>query len=217
VSTAARYPILAAQCRVEQTIDRSRFLATLRPVSSVEEAQELTESLRREFPAATHHCWAYLVGAPGSTAQVGMSDDGEPHGTAGRPMLDVLLHCGLGDLAAVVTRWYGGTKLGKGGLVRAYGGTVGLGLAGAPTSLRTQWTQLTLGMSYSQVSAVQHRYGAFEVELLDETFAAAVTHEVRLPQEHRAAFEVAVMDATSGTIALHCPADDDAANDADNA
>lgn len=198
-----RYPILAGEVRVEQTINRSRFLATLRPAATVTEAQALVEGLRAEFPEATHHCWAYLVGPPGSTAQVGMSDDGEPHGTAGRPMLDVLQHCGLGDVAAVVTRWYGGTKLGKGGLVRAYGGTVGLALADAETGRRTQWTALTLRMSYAQVSAVQHRYAAHEVEILDEAFSADVTHHVRLPDECRAAFETAIMDATAGTIEVH--------------
>lgn len=198
-----RYPILAGEVRVEQTIDRSRFLATVSPVETVSEAQGLVEGLRGEFPEATHHCWAYLVGPPGSTAQVGMSDDGEPHGTAGRPMLDVLQHCGLGDVAAVVTRWYGGTKLGKGGLVRAYGGTVGLALGDAETSQRTRWTALTLRMTYAQVSAVQHRYPAHEVEVLDETFAADVTHHVRLPEDCRAAFEASIMDATAGTIEMH--------------
>jgi len=205
VSPNRRYPILAEQVSVEQTVDRSRFLATLCPAATVTEAQDLVERLRGECPDATHHCWAYLVGPPGSTAQVGMSDDGEPHGTAGRPMLDVLQHCGLGDIAAVVTRWFGGTKLGKGGLVRAYGGTVGLALADAETSLRTCWKELTLRIGYAQVSAVQHRYPAHEVELLDEVFAADVTHHVRLPDEHRAAFEVAIMDATAGTIEVSEP------------
>lgn len=202
MSDSSRYPILADTVRVEQTIDRSRFLATLCPTATVDEARAFIDRLRAEFPAATHNCWAYLVGPPAGTAQVGLSDDGEPHGTAGRPMLDVLLHCSLGDVTAVVTRWFGGTKLGKGGLVRAYGGTVTMALRDAPTSLRTSWTQLTLRMTYAQVSAVQHRYAAHEVELLEETFAEQITHQVRLPEEQRSLFETALMDATNGTIAV---------------
>jgi Uncharacterized protein family UPF0029 len=128
----ARYPVPAQQHRVEQVIDRSRFICTVARVQSSEEAQAFIKTMNAEFPDATHNCWAYVVGAPGSTDRVGMSDDGEPHGTAGRPMLTVLLHSGVGEIAAVVTRYYGGTKLGTGGLVKAYSGAVQEALAGMP-------------------------------------------------------------------------------------
>src|SRR6185437_606076 len=101
-------------------------------VSTPDEAQLLVRELDVEFSDATHNCWAYVAGPPGSTSRVGMSDAGEPHGTAGRPMLTVLLHSGVGEIAAVVTRYYGGTKLGTGGLVKAYGGSVQLALESLP-------------------------------------------------------------------------------------
>ena len=100
-----RYPIPAGEHRAQQEISRSRFIATIAPAATVEDAQAFIARMRAEFPDATHNCWAFVVGPPGSTGRVGMSDDGEPHGTAGRPMLTVLLHSGVGAGAAVGTRY----------------------------------------------------------------------------------------------------------------
>ena len=107
-----RYPIPASLHRVEQEIERSRFITTVAPAPTVEEAKAFIARIREEFPDANHNCWAYVVGPPGSTGMAGMSDDGEPHGTAGRPMLTALLHGNVGDVAVVVTRYFGGTLLG---------------------------------------------------------------------------------------------------------
>ena len=93
-------------------------------IDDEEGAAALVARLREEFPDANHHCWAFVVGPPGSTARVGSSDAGEPSGTAGRPMLEALVHGPVGDAAAVVVRWFGGVKLGTGGLARAYSGAV---------------------------------------------------------------------------------------------
>src|SRR5215203_6291897 len=95
------YPIPAGEHRTRDEISRSRFIATVAPAATVEEAQAFVARIRAEFPDATHNCWAFLVGPPGSTGRVGMSDDGEPHGTAGRPMLSGLVHAQVGDIAAV--------------------------------------------------------------------------------------------------------------------
>jgi uncharacterized YigZ family protein len=92
------------------------------PVETSQQAKTALQNIRDEFPDATHHCWAFNAGPPGSTRDIGYSDDGEPHGTAGKPILNVLLHAEVGEILAVVTRYYGGTKLGTGGLARAYGG-----------------------------------------------------------------------------------------------
>src|SRR5471032_2431919 len=99
MSGGLRYPIPAGRQRTQVTIERSRFICTVAPVSRAEDAQRFIRELNVEFPDATHNCWAYVLGAPGTTSHVGMSDDGEPHGTAGRPMLAVLLHSGIGDVA----------------------------------------------------------------------------------------------------------------------
>ena len=112
------YPIPAGEIRVEEEIKHSRFITSLAPAQSAEAARAFIERVRAEFPDATHNCWAYAAGPPGSTLHTGMSDDGEPGGNAGRPMLTVLRNSGAGDVAAVVTRYFGGVKLGRGGLAR---------------------------------------------------------------------------------------------------
>ena len=193
-----RYPIPAARHRTEQVIQRSRFIATVAPAESVEAAQAFVREVATEFADATHNCWAYVVGPPGSTGRVGMSDDGEPHGTAGRPMLTVLLHGGVGDVAAVVTRYYGGVKLGTGGLARAYGGAVQQALATLPLAERVTYAHLTVEAEYAAVSALQQLFAAHEAEVLADAYGAAVRWTLRLPEERLAAFRSGVMDATRG-------------------
>ena len=99
-----RFAIPARSHREEEVIQRSRFITSLAHAPTAEVAQAFIARIREEFPDATHHCWAFVAGPPGNTTSIGMSDDGEPHGTAGRPMLMVLQHAGIGDISAVVTR-----------------------------------------------------------------------------------------------------------------
>ena len=118
-----RYLIPAQTFRNTEEIKHSRFITTVGHAPTVEAARSFVTQISQEFSDASHNCWAYVVG-PGTTSQIGMSDAGEPHGTAGRPMLMVLSHSGVGDICAVVTRYFGGKLLGKGGLVKAYSGGV---------------------------------------------------------------------------------------------
>jgi uncharacterized YigZ family protein len=127
-------PVPARAVRTELVVERSRFVATLRPVGSVAEAEDVVARVRREFPDARHHCTAWVVGEDGQEQR--SSDDGEPAGTAGAPMLAALRGAGVSDVAVVVTRWFGGTLLGTGGLVRAYGGSVSAALADSGTVAR---------------------------------------------------------------------------------
>jgi uncharacterized YigZ family protein len=198
MSTSARYPVPAATHRVEQEINRSRFITTIARASTVEDAEAFIRAVGEEFRNATHNCWAYLVGPPGDSSRIGMSDDGEPHGTAGRPMLNALLHAGIGDVAVVVTRYYGGTKLGTGGLVRAYGGGVQQALSTLPLTERIEYAFLTVVIDYSRIAALQHLCGEFEAEVLAQEFAVNVRVDVRLPGEHADRFRAAVLDATRG-------------------
>jgi uncharacterized YigZ family protein len=198
VSDAARYLVPGARHRAEQTIDRSRFICTLERASSPADAQKFLREIGDEFPDATHNCWAYLIGAPGSTDRIGMSDAGEPHGTAGRPMLTVLQHCGVGDIAAVVTRYYGGTNLGTGGLVKAYGGTVQLALATMPREERIDYATLVAVVGYDSISAVQQLLTRFESMSESEEYAERVTFRLRVPESRVSAIHAALLDATSG-------------------
>jgi uncharacterized YigZ family protein len=198
MATPLRYPVPARPHRVAQEIQRSRFIASVERAPTVEAAEAFVRRVSEEFADATHNCWAYVVGPPGSTARVGMSDDGEPHGTAGRPMLTTLLHSGVGDLAAVVTRYYGGTKLGTGGLVRAYGGTLRRALDDLPLGEHVEYAQLQVVIGYPSVAAVQQLLPAFEAELLGQEFLVDVALALRLPVGRAEAFCAAVQDATRG-------------------
>ena len=204
-----RYPVPGGRHRVEQVIDRSRFLCTVERVRTVAEAQAFIRAMQAEFPDATHNCWAYVVGAPGSTDRIGLSDDGEPHGTAGRPMLTVLLHSGLGEIAAVVTRYYGGTKLGTGGLVKAYSGAVQEALLEMPRVLQVDTATVAFSVPYSAVGAIQQLLPSVEGEILNQGYGTEVEYTLRLPLLQLPALETAVLDLTRGAVHFRrLPSDD---------
>ena len=202
-----RYPVPAGRHRIEQVIDRSRFLCTIERVRTVEEAQAFIREMNAEFPDATHNCWAYVVGTPGSTDRIGMSDDGEPHGTAGRPMLTVLAHCGIGEIAAVVTRYFGGIKLGTGGLVKAYSGAVQEALVSLPTVERVDTVTVGFHVGYHQIGAVQQLLPTVDAEMLEQRFEADAAFRVRLPRDRFPALEAAVQNLLRGTAVFERESD----------
>lgn len=181
--SSPRYPIPAQRFRCEIEVDRSRFIATVQEVVSPEAAQAFVAELKAEFPDANHNCWAYLVGPPGSSDRIGLSDDGEPHGVAGKPMLTCLQHSGLGDVAVVVTRYFGGIKLGKGGMVKAYTAAVQTALDQLPRGERIAWRELTLRFDYPLLVPLERRLGEFEAELLATDYADRISMRLRLPEE----------------------------------
>ncbi|WP_432515015.1 YigZ family protein [Kineococcus sp. SYSU DK001] len=132
-------PVPARAVRTELVVERSRFLTTLEPVDGAAAAEAVVARVRREFPDARHHCTAAVLGEDGGLAR--SHDDGEPAGTAGAPMLAALRGAGVTGVVAVVTRYFGGVLLGTGGLVRAYGGSVGAALAAAGV-VRRRWVDL---------------------------------------------------------------------------
>jgi len=174
------YPIPKANHRVEESIKRSRFIATAAHVSTPKQAKRFITIIKTEFPGADHHCWAYNAGAPGSTAKVGMSDAGEPHGTAGRPMLNVLLHADLGEIAVVATRYFGGVKLGTGGLVRAYSGMVQKVLESLPVVIKTAFVQCRITCEYADHNAVKRALQSLDAQSIRERFEADVMIRIKL-------------------------------------
>ncbi len=129
-----------------------------------------------------------------------MSDDGEPHGTAGRPMLNALLHSGAGDVVAVVTRYYGGTKLGKGGLVRAYSGGVGRALDQVELRDKVSWQRMRLTFDYASLELFRRLCPELEAEIEDEAFSDRVTVTVRMPEERAEAFKAMVIERLAGRV-----------------
>ncbi|WP_022662064.1 YigZ family protein [Paucidesulfovibrio longus] len=198
----ARHPIPARICRVEETIRRSRFIATAGHAPDTDAARAFVARVKEEFPDAAHNCWAFVAGPPGSTARMGQSDDGEPHGTAGRPMLNALLHSGVGEIAVVVTRYFGGVKLGTGGLVRAYGDMARLALESLPLREKVERIRLDALLAYEHVDGFRRLLPVFEAEVVSEEFAADAAFALRLPREHEAGLRRAVADLTGGLALL---------------
>jgi uncharacterized YigZ family protein len=195
---------------VETSVRRSRFIATVAPAPDEGAARELLRCVREEFPDATHHCWAFAAGPPGDTARVGMSDDGEPHGTAGRPMLTTLLHSGVGEVAAVVTRYFGGVKLGKGGLGRAYSAAVVDALEGLPTQVRFQRLERWVQVDYPHVDGLFRLLEELGGKRLEEEYGAAVRFRVAVPASALDQLEGGVANITGGAGRVDVPADADA-------
>ncbi|TVP55535.1 MAG: YigZ family protein [Gemmatimonadales bacterium] len=188
----------AAVHRTEEVIRRSRFITTLGHTPGPELAREFIDRVGAEFPDATHNCWAFVAGPPGSTAHVGMSDDGEPQGTAGRPMLTTLLHSDLGEIAAVVTRYYGGVKLGKGGLGRAYASGVHRALDTLPTVEKVFRVKCCLDFDYPSVDGVFRLLDRVEATRLEEEFGARVRLRVAVPLDRLTELERGLADETGG-------------------
>jgi uncharacterized YigZ family protein len=203
---AERYPVPAGRHRVEESIRRSRFITTLARAATGEAAHAFIDEVRAEFADATHNCWAFVAGPPGSSTTVGMSDDGEPHGTAGRPMLEALLHSGVGEVAAVVTRYYGGVKLGKGGLQRAYSGGVQLALDSLPRAERVRRVELWVALEYAARDPVVRAMEEVDAVLVDEEYGAEVRLRVAVPATALGDFRRLAAEATSGRARIE-PAD----------
>ncbi len=203
------YPIPAAQARAEIEVLNSRFLATAAPVFSVEEARAFLARIRDEFPDATHHVPAYVVGH-GASVTAHCNDDGEPAGTAGRPALAVLQGSGLGDVAVVVTRYFGGTKLGTGGLVRAYGDAVRAVLEILPRAQKVATHTLLLTTPYALFERLRLAVAAHGGQILDEAFAAEVRITARFPAEQVPGFQAEVQELSSGRVEAQIVASDEA-------
>ncbi|MDT0186547.1 YigZ family protein [Microbacterium sp. ARD31] len=184
----------AAEAEVE---DRgSRFLCTLRRVADEDEARALVATLRRERWDARHHCSAFVLGPRGEVQR--SSDDGEPAGTAGAPMLDVLRGAGVSDVAAVVTRWFGGTLLGAGGLVRAYGDAVRAALAEAGTLRRSLLAELALDLDHADAGRVEGELRSRGVTVLDMAYDAHVRLLLAAPPAEVERVSEVVAAATGG-------------------
>lgn len=204
MSTSYQIPDLAPEAihREEEVIRRSRFIVSLAHTPDPDTAKAFIDRIRREFPDATHNCWAYAAGAPGQTSQVGYSDDGEPHGTAGRPMLTMLLHGGVGELSAVVTRYFGGIKLGTGGLVRAYQGMVKLGLETLPTREHMIASRLEVILDYPHITLFRRMLQDYRASVIEEDFGVDATYRLLLPSQNIEALEKALMELTEGAVLI---------------
>ena len=151
-----QYAIPAAPVIFEEEIKKSRFITRLTHTPSMEEAKAFVNQIKSEFSDARHNCWAFVAGAPSDSMQYGFSDDGEPSGTAGKPMLNQLAGSGVGEITAITTRYSGGIKLGTGGLVKAYGGGVKQALLQLQTLQKIPLTCLQLRVPFDLVNLLEY-------------------------------------------------------------
>lgn len=183
---------LAQPCRHQDEIKKSRFLALAAPVASGEQALAFIREV--SDPAATHNCWAYRIGQ-----DYRFNDDGEPGGTAGRPILQAIEGQGMDHVVAVVTRWYGGIKLGAGGLVRAYGGTAAECLRQAERLPIVVMVRLSVHCEFAVLALLKARLKDWQAEVASETFAAdGVELELRVPESQACEVQVRIVDLSRG-------------------
>lgn len=197
MSTA--YLVPAEEIRREQVVANSRFIATLAPVANNDEARAFIARIRMEFSDATHNVPAYVIGG-GNNVTDYCSDDGEPSGTAGRPALAVLHGSGLGNVAVVVTRYFGGTLLGKGGLVRAYTESTRMVINAVRRARRQQVYIAVLALPYNLLERIRLLVQKHQGDILDESFAADITMTFRYPVEYAEQFQADLSELSAGTL-----------------
>jgi uncharacterized YigZ family protein len=187
----SRYPAPAGEGRGEIREKGSRFLAWIGPAADEDAARAALADLARRHPDATHHCWAWRIGWPPRERS---ADAGEPSGTAGVPILQVLRGAGLSDVLAVVVRWFGGTRLGKGGLARAYAAAAREALAALPVAERVSTVRISLRVPYERVGAVKRLIRPPEVELESEEYGEQASLVLAVHEDRREALAAALAD-----------------------
>lgn len=193
------YLIPANKQRTELEVARSRFITTVEFVDSVELARQFIGDIRIQMPGASHHVYAYRVGY-GNTVIEGMSDDGEPTGTSGPPTLAVLRGYDIGDIVLVTTRYFGGTKLGTGGLVRAYTEAAHIALNSLETIEKIATYSIGIEVSYSLYKMARNLVLDHEGHIEDETFSVDVTILATIPVAQFDALSTALRNLSSGKI-----------------
>ena len=181
---------------------KSRFIAAVQPVHTEEEALAFLSAKKKEYYDARHNCHAFVIGEDGTLQRC--ADDGEPSGTAGRPMLEILLHENLVDTMVVVTRYFGGTLLGTGGLVRAYQAAVQAGLAASRIAERRNGRELSIEAAYTDLDRLQRYAAKQQLTIHDSTYAENVTLKLMLPEEVCRTVLAELTDLTEGRAKLSC-------------
>lgn len=183
------YPIPAGFLERETDVKKSRFIARVYPISSRDDVRDRVAEAQRDFPDARHVCFGYQLGRPGSAAEAGMNDDGEPSGTAGRPILNVIQHKDMGDVLVIVIRYFGGIKLGAGGLVRAYAGAAEQVLSAVDRVVSQPMVAANVEFDFAQEQPLRHWCDGHDGQVDDIHYAANVRARVVLPEQQRPEFE----------------------------
>jgi len=196
------WEIPAEPCSYSEEIKKSRFITLLAHTEGVEAARAFVQQIKQEHPDARHHCWAWVAGAPDDSQQLGFSDDGEPSGTAGKPMLAQLMGNNIGEITAVVVRYYGGIQLGTGGLVKAYGSGVQQALRLLTRKIKVPMLNYQLVCDYAQLGDIERMIARFNGQLLHSEFLQNITLTLALPHAEVAGFTQNLSDFSRGFLQL---------------
>ena len=175
---------------------RSKFLGKVRPVESEEAARAFIDEMKKKYHDARHNCWCYVL----KSGVMRYSDDGEPQGTAGQPMLDVFNREGVTDAVCVITRYFGGVLLGAGPLLRAYQGTAKLALEAAGISVVRRWVELTIPCGYSLLGKITQEIPVWDGIVADTEYGADVVIKALLPEGRESDFAKRILDLSAGTV-----------------
>ncbi|PSB83430.1 YigZ family protein [Photobacterium damselae] len=184
----------------EEEIKKSRFITYLAHTPNIEAAKAFVNHIKEKHHDARHNCWAFVAGRPTDSMKWGFSDDGEPSGTAGKPILAQLTGSNVGEITAVVTRYYGGIRLGTGGLVKAYGGGVQQALAQLITQEKVMTAIVTLCCDYNQVSLIESLLNEHSGVQLTADYQTQVSMALELDQREVSAFCAKLVNRSGGRI-----------------
>jgi uncharacterized YigZ family protein len=200
-TTTDQFLQLKDKCRSEEKIKGSRFIANAAPVATEREAQEFIGEIKKEFHDATHNCYAWKIGV-GQKQKYRYNDGGEPSGTAGRPILKSISSTNASNVCVVITRYFGGTKLGTGGLMRAYGRiSYGL-LKSCETEKKYSTETITFSIDFDFVNVAHSAINSFSAELKDSHYGEKVTFEVEVRASKLSAFKAKIIEATNGQVKI---------------
>lgn len=199
-TTANGYRVVYEGGEGEIVEKKSRFIATVRPIETEEEAVAFVNEMKKKYWDARHNCSAFVIGSRQEVTRC--SDDGEPAQTAGRPMLDVLLREGITNVAVVVTRYFGGVLLGTGGLVRAYQSATQAGLAASKIIEKRQGKKLIIHTDYNGLGKLQYLFGQQKTAILDTEYAADVVLTILVPVEQKDFLYKEIIEQTNGTAQM---------------
>lgn len=178
------YELPAQALQIEYEIKKSRFIGRAARANSRDEAMALLAQAKRDYPDARHHCWAYLIGDPHSPSTAAMSDDGEPSGTAGKPILNVLQHKNVGDVMLIVIRYFGGIKLGAGGLVRAYSHSAQQVMSELETQTQVPMREAQISGDYALEQSLRHWLSGRDGQVIKVDYGERVVCHLLVPDAH---------------------------------
>jgi uncharacterized YigZ family protein len=196
------------EARFEQEIRKSRFIGIASPARTEEEAETLIDAIATEFEDATHHCWAYILGDPGAAPRIRFDDAGEPSGTAGRPIVTVLQKRRVGDALVSVVRYFGGIKLGAGGLVRAYSSTASRALDAAGLVPSAPRVEISIRLDYADEQAARHLLARHEAEIVSVSHADSVVMAARIERAKAPLLTREIVERTSGRARVETSPDE---------